>query len=231
MQSSWIVIIPAAGSGTRFGGDLPKQYRDLDGVPILVRTVRAMLCHPAVKHVLIAVSAPMLEQAKELTEPFGERVIVVLGGSERQHSIAACLEQPACAQADLIMVHDAVRPFADIGLLERVAEAARVDGAAIPAIPVSDTIKRVDGSGVVVSTLPRSELRAVQTPQGFRPDVLRSAYAHASAQGIVGTDDASLVEANGGRVVTVPGSVTNIKITTPVDLAIAHVLLQHHGLD
>lgn len=231
MQPSWIVIIPAAGSGTRFGSELPKQYLELDGVPIIVRTVRTMLEHPSVKRVLIAVSASMLEHAQQLMQPFGERVLVLLGGSERQHSIARCLEEGACAQADLIMVHDAVRPFVDLELLDRVGEAAGVHGAAIPAIPVSDTIKQVDGSGVIVSTLPRSELRAAQTPQGFRPDVLRSAYAHASEQGIIGTDDASLVEVNGGWVVTVLGSVTNIKITTRVDLAIAHLLLQHHGLD
>lgn len=231
MHSSWIVIIPAAGSGTRFGGDLPKQYVELDGVPIIVRTVRSMLVHPAVKRVLIAVSESMLDHAQQLMQPFGERVLVVVGGGERQHSIARCLEDPACAQADLILVHDAVRPFADQALVTRVAEAGGRHGAAVPVIPVSDTIKRVDDNGCVVSTLPRSELRAVQTPQAFLPDVVRSAYAVASANGTVGTDDASLVEACGGNVVTVPGSVTNIKITTPVDLAIAHLLLQHHGID
>lgn len=231
MHSSWIVIIPAAGSGTRFGGDLPKQYLELDGVPIIVRTVRTMLDHPSVKRVLIAVSASMLEHAQQLMQPFGERVVVLVGGSERQHSIARCLEDPACAQADLIMVHDAVRPFADIALLNRVAEAATTHGAAVPAIPVSDTIKRVDDRGGIVSTLPRAELRAIQTPQAFLRDVVVRAYAVASANGTVGTDDASLVEAFGGNVVTVPGSVTNIKITTPIDLAIAHLLLQHHDLD
>jgi len=231
MHSSWIVIIPAAGSGTRFGGDLPKQYVELDGVPIIVRTVRSMLVHPAVKRVLVAVSASMVDHAQQLMQPFGERVLVVMGGGERQQSIARCLEHPACAQADLILVHDAVRPFADQTLVTRVAEAGGRHGAAVPAIPVSDTIKRVDDDGCVVSTLPRAELRAVQTPQAFLPDVVRSAYAVASENGTVGTDDASLVEACGGNVVIVPGSVTNIKITTPVDLAIAHLLLQHHGID
>jgi 2-C-methyl-D-erythritol 4-phosphate cytidylyltransferase len=190
-----------------------------------------MLEHPSVKRVLIAVSASMLEHAQQLMQPFGERVVVLVGGSERQHSIARCLEDPACAQADLIMVHDAVRPFADIALLNRVAEAASTHGAAVPAIPVSDTIKRVDDRGGIVSTPPRAELRAIQTPQAFLRDVVRHAYAVASANGTVGTDDASLVEAFGGNVVTVPGSVTNIKITTPIDLAIAHLLLQHHDLD
>jgi 2-C-methyl-D-erythritol 4-phosphate cytidylyltransferase len=229
MQHHWVVIIPAAGSGTRFGGAVPKQFQDLDGIPILVRSVRQALAHPFVSRVLVAVNASMIEHASALFANALDRVLIIEGGSERQHSIAQCINHPATEGASLLFVHDAVRPFADSDLYSRVGEAALLHGAAIPVVGVADTVKEVDSSGFVMQTLQRSHLRAIQTPQAFRPDTLRQAYAYAAAHGVVGTDDASLVEAFGATVATVNGDHRNIKITTPLDLIIAHHLVQHHG--
>ncbi|MBU3740713.1 MAG: 2-C-methyl-D-erythritol 4-phosphate cytidylyltransferase [Candidatus Kapabacteria bacterium] len=230
MDTSWVVIIPAAGTGSRFGGSLPKQYVELDGVSILVRTVRNALAHPSVTAVVVAVHPSMMDHASNLLGHLDERIVVVEGDVERQHSIARCLQHPACASADVILVHDAVRPFATAALFERVGVAAALHGAAIPAVPVTDTIKQIDADGFITTTLPRASLRAAQTPQGFRRSVLIHAYEHAAAEGVVGTDDASLVEALGGRVTTVEGMGSNIKITTQLDMDIAHHLLRMHGL-
>lgn len=231
MDNSWVVIIPAAGTGTRFGSVLPKQYVELDGVAILVRTVRNALAHPSVRSVLVAIHPSMMDHATDLLGSLDERVILVQGDTERQHSIARCLQHAVCTSADVILVHDAVRPFATAELFDRVGVAAATHGGAIPAVPVTDTIKQVDAGGDVVSTLERTMLRAAQTPQAFHASVLLRAYEHAAATGIVGTDDASLVEAIGVRVTTVEGMGSNIKITTPLDMEIAHHLLHRYGLD
>lgn len=228
MQDHWVVIIPAAGSGTRLGGTLPKQYQDLDGTPILVRTVRQALQHAAVSMVVVAVHPSMIDHARSLFADVVHRVLIVEGGPERQHSIAACLQHHATESAALVFVHDAVRPFANATLYDRVGRAANAHGAAVPVVEVTDTIKEVGANGFVARTLQRSELRAAQTPQAFRPDILRHAYRHAAAHGILGTDDASLVEACGVQVACVKGDLHNIKITTPVDLVLAHHLVHLH---
>jgi len=221
------IIIPAAGRGTRFGSDLPKQYHELSGVPILARTLGSALHVPNVVSVVVAVSAddtwfdPMLEAAG-ITD---ERLHRVDGDVERQYSIRNALGHPSFSNADVILVHDAVRPLASGDLFTRIAEAASELGAVIPVMPVTDTIKRVSADGIVHETVPRGDLRRVQTPQGFRADVLRTAYGMASEADILGTDDASLVEAAGTPVHTVDGEPWNIKITTTVDIAIAASLI------
>lgn len=228
MQQRWIVIIPAAGSGTRFGGDLPKQFLDLAGTSIIGRSAEAALAVEHVHSVIVAVHPSMEARTRSALSHIGHRVAMVHGGTERQHSIAQALDHPSAQDADLVFVHDAVRPMASASLYRRVAAAASQHGAAIPALPVKDTIKRVDRSGRIIETLPRSELRTIQTPQAFRPDVLLAAYAYARHHGIIGTDDASLVEAAGHPVVVVDGEETNLKITTPLDLVIAQHLLTGH---
>lgn len=224
----WVVILPAAGSGTRFGGDVPKQYRHLSGIPLVAFSVRTALSMPEVGHVIIAINPEhraMCDHALSSQHLQSDRVIIVEGGSERQRSIGAALQHPVISNSTLVFVHDAVRPFATFDLYRRVGLAALQHGAAIPGLPVRDTIKSVFDEGVVAATLPRSALRAVQTPQCFLAEVLRKAYTHAAEQGIVATDDSSLVEALGVPVVCVEGDERNIKVTTLLDLVIAEAFL------
>ena len=221
------IIIPAAGRGTRFGSDLPKQYHHLADIPILARTLGSALHVPDVVSVVVAISPddtwfdPMLEEAGISDE----RLHRVDGDVERQYSIRNALGHPSLTTADVILVHDAVRPLASAELFTRIADAASEYGAVIPVMPVTDTIKRVSADGIVHETIPRQDLRRVQTPQGFRADVLRRAYGAASEADILGTDDASLVEAYGTPVHTIDGEPWNIKVTTSVDIAIAASLI------
>ena len=200
----------AGGGGTRFGA--PKQFTDLAGQTVLDRSVAtARAASDAVVVVLPA--------GAEWTPPAG--VTVVTGGDTRSASTRNGLAAVA-ADADVVLVHDAARPLCPVALFEAVVDAVRSGAdAAVPALPVSDTVKRVDGTRVL-TTVPRHDLVAVQTPQGFRADVLRAAHA----AGGTDTDDAALVEAAGGVVVTVPGDPRNLKITVADDLTIAAALLE-----
>jgi 2-C-methyl-D-erythritol 4-phosphate cytidylyltransferase len=211
----WYAIIPAAGVGTRLGADVPKQFLMLGGVPILHRTVHALTSVDRIVQIVIAI-----DQGYKTMIPSSGRIRTVDGGSERQHSIANALETISESNA-IVLVHDAVRPFADAAFIRRVGEAAELHGAAIPVVPVTDTIKVVTEAGTIARTLYRGTLRAAQTPQAFRVDLLRRAYEHAREYNVMGTDDASLVEAIGEPVHIVDGDVRNIKITTPEDLQIA----------
>ena len=219
------VIIPAAGRGVRFGSTIPKQYLKLKGTPVIVHTLRTVLSVRGVTSVVVALSSDdkMFDLSVQMSGLSDPRLVTVEGGSERQHSIQAALMHPSMQNVDIILVHDAVRPLATKDLCERVVDAANEHGAVVPARPVSDTIKRVDENSNVVETIPRGELRAVQTPQGFRTEVLRNAYE--KGQFMLGTDDASLVEAGGSNVHVIDGEPWNIKVTTPVDLDIADVLM------
>jgi len=224
----WTIILPAAGSGLRFGGDVPKQYRHLRGISLISYSVRTALSMPEVGYVIIAINPEhraMCEHALSSQHLQSDRVLIVEGGTERQQSIHAALQHAAISDSSLVFVHDAVRPFATFDLYRRVGLAAMEHGAAIPGLAVRDTIKSVFDGGIVEATLPRSVLRAVQTPQCFRAGVLRSAYAHAAELGITATDDASLVEAIGIPVLCVEGDERNIKVTTPLDLLIAEAFL------
>jgi len=220
------IIIPAAGHGARFGSDLPKQYHVLGGSPILAHTIRLALSVPSVGSVVVAVSAedpwfePMLS-AEAITD---DRVHRIEGDLERQYSIHRALAHPSLLAADLILVHDAVRPLASQALFERVIHGTIQHGACVPAVPVTDTVKRISDEGIVLETVPRTDLRRIQTPQGFRSALLREAYANADVAGLLGTDDASLVEAFGASVHVVSGDPWNIKVTTPEDLVVAECL-------
>lgn len=212
------VLIPAGGVGARLGRRTPKQFLRLGDAAILAATVRPFLRHPAVRAVVVAVPEPYLTRARRLLPRAGRAVsmTVVPGGASRQESVDRAL-QAAPAGAGLILVHDAVRPFVTGALIDGVLGAARVDGAAICALPIAETVKQVAG-GWVETTLDRSTLWAVQTPQAFRAALLREAHDKARRDGFVGTDDAMLVERLGHRVRVVPGSERNIKITGPADL-------------
>ena len=215
------VVVPAGGSGTRLGGTVPKQFRALHGEPILVTTVRHFVRHPAVSIVVVAAPAAHVERTRRLLDPLrrgarGSTLRVVEGGAERQESVWRGLAAVPPSTAH-VLVHDAVRPFVTRGLIDRVRQAARDGGAALCALPVAETVKRVR-DGIVVETLDRRGLWSVQTPQGFRADLLREAHDKARRDGVTGTDDAMLVERLGHPVRVVEGSVDNVKITTPADL-------------
>jgi 2-C-methyl-D-erythritol 4-phosphate cytidylyltransferase len=215
------VLVPAAGAGVRLGPGGPKALRELAGEPLLVHAVRRLSVAPSVGQIVVAAPAGDVEAVCGLLAPVAG-VTVVAGGSSRQASVAAAL-----AAADpgfgIVLVHDAARALAPPELVERVAAAVRGGlPAVIPVLAVVDTIKQVDDAGRVVGTVDRAVLRAVQTPQGFRRDVLTAAHAAAVDEH---TDDAGLAEKLGVPVHTVEGDEAALKITRPLDLTIAAALL------
>ena len=224
------VVVAAAGVGKRMGRDLPKTYLPLAGKPILAHTLALFEALEEVREVAVVVHPRDLDYCRdEVIAPFGFTKVLPLvpGGKERQDSVHNALQQfRATDDADLILVHDGVRPFADAALVRRVMAGAAQFGAAIPGIPAQDTLKRVNAQGRVVETVDRQHLRQVQTPQGFQAGLLRRAFAEAYRRGFYGTDEASLIEALGLPVMVVPGSPLNLKITTPEDLLLAEALLR-----
>ncbi len=223
-----LVIVPAAGRGRRMGGEVPKQYLPLAGRPLLWHTLAALEGSPLVSALVLAVHPDDQALVHSLAADFPKVRSLVLGGEERADSVRAALA--ATAEADeLILVHDAVRPFASPALIERVIAAARQWGAAVPALPVRETIKVVD-EGQVTATPPRSHLWAAQTPQGFRRSLLLEAFALPPAGGQA-TDEAMLIEQLGHPVRVVPGEAANLKITTPEDLAWAGWWLEQNTED
>jgi 2-C-methyl-D-erythritol 4-phosphate cytidylyltransferase len=214
---SVVVLVPAGGSGTRLGRRTPKQFLRLGGATILTATLTHFARHPAVRAIVVAAPAAHLARTRRLVGRAGRRpVTVVAGGATRQESVWQAL-QAAPADLEIVLVHDAVRPFIDRRLIDAVIAAAAEHGAAICALPIAETVKRVR-AGTVQATLDRSELWAVQTPQGFRAALLREAHEKALRDGVTGTDDAMLVERLGHPVRVVAGLAGNVKITTPQDL-------------
>lgn len=227
------IVIPAGGRGTRFGGDIPKQYVDLGGLPIIVRTVRTALAADHVRALIIAVRREEIGQLRSLLEAHGctdERIDIIEGGAERHQSVAKGLAHPLLEGADVILVHDAVRPLASIALFNEVAMAAHAHGAAIPAIPIADTLKRVNARDIIIETVDRASIRRAQTPQGFSGELIRSVYAEAMDRDLAATDCASLAEQADVPVLIIPGEERNIKITTAFDLALASLLLNESRL-
>ena len=217
------VVIPAGGVGRRLGGRTPKQFLRVGRSSILALTVSHFVRHPAVVAVVVAAPAAHVTRTRRaLAGVRGTaRARVVTGGAERQESVWLGL-QAVPESAAVVVVHDGVRPFITRGLIDRVVASARTDGAAICALPVAETVKRVQ-DGIVDSTIDRRGLWTVQTPQAFRAALLREAHEKARRDGFLGTDESMLVERLGHRVVVVPGLVDNVKITTPQDLRRARV--------
>jgi 2-C-methyl-D-erythritol 4-phosphate cytidylyltransferase len=213
-----VALIPAGGIGARLGRRTPKQFLALGGGPILAATVAHFARHPGMDAIVVAAPAAHVKRAGRALRGLGRAglVRVVAGGQTRQESVWLAL-QAAPGEAALVVVHDAVRPFITRTLIDAVVAAARGTGAAICAVPVSETVKRVRGDEVE-ATVDRTGLWTVQTPQAFRADLLREAHEKARRDGVVGTDDAALVERLGHPVKVVHGLETNLKITTPGDL-------------
>jgi 2-C-methyl-D-erythritol 4-phosphate cytidylyltransferase len=223
-------ILPAAGLGTRMAGPQPKQFLALDGVPILIHSLRAFTLAPRVTDVYVAVRKTEIERVQAQIAEYGftGKVHVVEGGDNRQESVSHALAALAAEPDDIVLVHDAVRPLIDAATIERTIDAVIEHGAAIVGLPAVDTIKQVERTAhgaLITATIPREFVVLAQTPQGFRYGLLRRAFAEAQADGFVGTDEASLVERAGLPVAVVPGSEINLKITRPGDLELAEFYL------
>jgi 2-C-methyl-D-erythritol 4-phosphate cytidylyltransferase/2-C-methyl-D-erythritol 2,4-cyclodiphosphate synthase len=209
-------IIAAGGRGERFGAGRPKQLLTLGGVPILERSVNALLGHPRIHDLIVALPPELAAAPPEYLRARHKPVVVVEGGARRQDSVALAFARIPDG-ADVVVIHDAARPLVSADLIERTVAAAIADGAAVAAVRATDTVKRGDAGGRVIETLPREHLYLAQTPQAFRVDVLRDALAIAADA----TDEATLAERAGHRVRLVEGEATNVKITTPADLSAA----------
>ncbi|HZW36950.1 MAG TPA: 2-C-methyl-D-erythritol 4-phosphate cytidylyltransferase [Candidatus Deferrimicrobiaceae bacterium] len=219
-----VAIVVAGGAGTRMGAGVPKQFLPLGGRPIVDRAISAFTASPRIDGILLALPAglPAVETASYRGRP--KVLQVVDGGAERQDSVANALASVP-EDAEVILVHDAVRPFVSGDLLARCVDLAREHGAVVPVVPVRETVKAWDAKGKTLSTVDRSGLFRAQTPQAFRAGILRTAYGKAAAAGLRGTDDASLVEAAGFPVTPIPGEEANLKITIPEELRMAEGLL------
>ena len=220
-----IAIIPAAGIGTRMGADRAKQMLELGGVPLLVHTLRRFEDCDAVDQIILALQPSLTSEVLALISRHNLKKIarVVAGGAERQDSIYRGLQVISKEDAGIVTVHDAARPFVRPEDIRSVIERAESKGAAIMAMPATDTIKQVR-KGVVHRTLDRRIIYHAQTPQAFRYQLIHEAYERAYADGIIATDDSQLVERLGHRISVVEGSHLNIKITRPLDLRIAEVI-------
>ncbi|WP_068279247.1 2-C-methyl-D-erythritol 4-phosphate cytidylyltransferase [Aldersonia kunmingensis] len=215
-----VAIVPAAGRGVRLGASAPKAFVPVNGVPMVRLAVDGLLASGVVDDVVVVVPEELVETSAQLLP---DNVRVVAGGAERIDSVRAGIA--AASNAGIYLVHDAARALTPPALIARVVAELRAGrDAVIPALEVADTIKSVDLLGGVTATLNRAELRAVQTPQGFNGDLLRTAYAAVTNDSDI-TDDAGLVERAGARVRAIAGDPLAFKITTPHDLTVAAALL------
>ena len=237
-----IVIIPAAGLGTRMapvtskGKGPSKQFTELGGTPILIHTIRKFAASPHVNEIVVALRKDEMAGFQERlhsdnTSGVATKTRLVEGGEHRQHSVANALATVSASADDVVLVHDAVRPFVTEEIVGEVIQGAQKFGAAIAGVPAVDTVKKVERTAdgaLITATIPREHVVMAQTPQGFRYDVVKKAFDEATADGFLGTDEASLVERSGHEVAVVMGSPRNIKITTPGDMELAEFYLQKY---
>ncbi len=241
-----IVIIPAAGLGTRMA-PVPsakdaktkkphpsKQFTELAGTPILIHTLRRFAMVEAVSEIWIALRENEIQAfrerlAKEAKDVLTKKIELVAGGEHRQQSVEHALNAISAAPDDVVLVHDAVRPLVTAEIVHDVIEAAKKYGAAIAGVPAVDTVKQVERTSegaIVKATIPRASVVLAQTPQGFQYSVIKKAFDEASADGFTGTDESSLAERSGHEVAVVMGSPRNIKITSPGDMELAQFYLR-----
>src|SRR5260370_4987610 len=230
-----IVIIPAAGLGTRMApagkkATASKQFLEINGTPIVFHTLRAFARNKQRGQIVVALRQSEMGQFRRQLgkEKLAAKVEAVEGGEHRQQSVANALANIRAAADDVILVHDAVRPFVDDEIIANVVQEVEKHGAAIAGLPAVDTIKQVERAAdgaIITSTIPRERVVQAQTPQGFRYELIKRAFDSAAADGFIGTDEASLVERLGESVWVVMGSARNIKITTPAGMEMAEIFL------
>ncbi|HKE62847.1 MAG TPA: 2-C-methyl-D-erythritol 4-phosphate cytidylyltransferase [Nitrospira sp.] len=226
-RRSTVAVVPAAGRGLRMGGSVPKQFLAIGGLPLVVHSLRILQAAPSVDAIVLAVPQGDIDYCRAdivKAHNFDKVTQVVAGGKERQDSVRLALAAVG-NDADIVLVHDAVRPFLTVQMVEDVVKAARATGAAIIALPMRDTVKEVRADRVIQRTVDRKTLWLAQTPQAFRKDWLQEAHRKAQAEGIVATDDAYLLEGMGRSVTVVEGSGENIKVTRPEDMIIGEAIL------
>jgi 2-C-methyl-D-erythritol 4-phosphate cytidylyltransferase len=229
-------ILPAAGMGTRMGADTPKQFLELNGTPIVILSLRRIASCPLVSDLIVATRADEVRRLEDriAKEKLKQPVRVVKGGDSRQDSVAAALREVP-KDAEIVLVHDAVRPFVTIEQITRVIEEARRCQAAILGIPAMDTVKEVkraslpEDVALITGTIPRERLVMAQTPQAFATKLLKEAFARAQSDGVSASDEAGLVERLGHDVHVVLGSERNMKITKPADMELARFYLDHES--
>jgi 2-C-methyl-D-erythritol 4-phosphate cytidylyltransferase len=238
-----VVIIPAAGLGTRMASAPSakgkkaapsKQFTELGGTPILIHTLRKFAASPEVSEMYVALRKNEISGFRNLLEKDGKEILqkkvqLVEGGEHRQESVGRALAAVSATPDDIVLVHDAVRPFVTEEIIQDVIRAAQKYGAAIAGLPAVDTIKQVERTAegaVITATISRERVVLAQTPQGFRYDVLKKAFDEAASDDFMGTDEASVVERSGHEVAVVMGSPQNIKITTPADMQLAEFYLK-----
>ncbi|MHB9095403.1 MAG: 2-C-methyl-D-erythritol 4-phosphate cytidylyltransferase [Eubacteriales bacterium] len=221
-------IIPAAGQGRRMKSYLNKQFMLLQGMPIIVHTLRVFQAADIISDIVLVCGAGEEEYYRkeillnyEITKP----TVVVPGGKERQDSVYRGISTIS-DDGGYVMIHDGARPLATVDLINRIAEEVVLSGAVVAGVPVKDTIKRTDAGGFIIDTLQRERLWHIQTPQAFKLDLIKLAHEQAKGADYYGTDDATLVERMGVGVRIIPGSYENIKITTPEDIIVAETILQ-----
>jgi len=224
------VIIPAAGSGTRLGSDIPKPYIKILGKTILQRSIERFIDVEGLTQVIVATSVNYLKDCQEIFENINYSNIsfqVIVGGTERQYSIENALNELS-DDVSLVAIHDAVRPFVDSEQISNCFKAASEFGGAVLGVPAKDTIKKVDKENIIKETPDRSELWQAQTPQIFKKELLKEAYKFAIDNNFLGTDDASLVERIGGHIKMIESSRNNFKITYPLDLRVAELIIENN---
>jgi 2-C-methyl-D-erythritol 4-phosphate cytidylyltransferase len=223
-----VAIIPAGGSGKRMQGRLSKQYLPLDGKPILVHTLRVFQRSPDIDEIILVVLEEDIQKVRQMiveSRRISKVRHVLAGGEQRQDSVRNGLAVIG-NDVEIVLIHDAVRPFVSEDLIHAVVREAEIHGAVTAGMPVKDTIKRVDRNGTVLETLDRQVLWMTQTPQAFKRYLIQEAYRKADADRFYGTDDASLVERMGFQVKMIAASYANFKITTPEDLLMAEFLIK-----
>ncbi len=223
-----VALVPGAGMGRRIGPSARKPFFEIGGLPIMAHTLKLLQSITAITEIIPVLRNSDIDDTLALVEQYRIDKVgrIAPGGAERQNSVYNGLKLLG-SSTDIVLVHDAVRPFASRKMVEEIILQASRGISAVPGLPVKDTIKEVSGDGIVISTLQRSRLMAVQTPQAFPFLTLKKAYDKAAAEGFFATDDAALVEHMGETVKIVQGSYENIKITTAGDLALAEFIYKN----
>lgn len=222
-----VYIVPCAGKGLRLQGSVPKQFLPIRLIPIVVRTISTIASLEMTSEIIMPIDLSMETEYRLLFQQFSLdcSITFIAGGKERQDSIANALKSRDWNAVDVVVVHDAARPFASKDLFQRIVASAYSHGATVPAVPLKDAVKIGTVGSVVEKTLPREQLLSIQTPQAFRPDILLQAYCNAKKNNVVGVDDSALVE-HVAPVSIISGEETNIKVTTSHDLLISETIAQ-----
>lgn len=226
------VIIPAGGIGKRFGSSIPKQFVEIGGKPIIIHTVLIFEQMAEIENIVISVHSEWYSFTKELIQKYNITKVkeVVIGGLERQDSVSNALHTKTIANSDIVLVHDAVRPFCTPDLVRRLIEEVEETGAVIPALRPNETVKEVTAKGEVVKTIDRNKLSLVQTPQAYWYDIIKNAYEKALKANYYGPDSASLVEFIGYKVTVIEGESSNIKVTNPYDFEVGELIFKSKNL-